>query len=76
VWALVVAPKANNAIPQELRVVIGSMLLLVAAGGLALAGHPPAAGAFAMAIVLNTLLLFALPDATQTSLATGLAQPR
>ncbi len=76
VWALVVAPKANNGIPQDLRVVIGSMLLLVAAGGLALAGHPPAAGSFAIAIVLNTVLLFALPDATPTSLGTGFARPR
>ncbi len=76
VWALIVAPKADNAIPQDLRVVIGSLMLLVAAGSLALAGHPPAAGAFALAIVLNTVLLFALPDATPTSLETGLAQPR
>jgi hypothetical protein len=76
VWALVVAPKADNAIPQDLRVVIGSMLLLVAAGSLALVGHPSAAGAFAVAIVLNTVLLFALPDATPTSLTTGFTQPR
>jgi hypothetical protein len=76
VWALVVAPKADNAITQDLRVLIGSALLLVGAGGLALAGQPGAAGGFAVAIVLNTVLLFVLPGATPSSLATGLAHPR
>ncbi len=76
VWALVVAPKAANAIPQDLRVLIGSALLLGAAGGLALAGSGSAGVIFALAVVLNTALLFALPDGAPTSLANGLAQPR
>ena len=69
VWALVVAPKADNPIPQDVRILIGSALLLVAAGALALAGHPQAAGLFAVAIIVNTILLYALPDGTPSALA-------
>jgi Protein of unknown function (DUF2568) len=57
VWALVVAPKANNSIPQPTRMVIGSVLLLLAAGALALAGQPLVAAGFAILIVANTALL-------------------
>ena len=75
VWALVVAPKAANPIPQDVRVVLGSGLLLLAAGALALAGHHELAAAFALAIVLNTILLYALPDGMPAALAAR-ATPR
>ena len=75
VWALVVAPKAANPIPQDVRVLLGSGLLLLAAGGLALAGHREVAAVFALAVVLNTILLYALPDGTPAALAVR-ATPR
>jgi len=58
VWAMVVAPKADNPIPRPTRVVLGSLLLLGAAGMLALAGEPVVALVLALVIVANTVLLF------------------
>jgi Protein of unknown function (DUF2568) len=60
VWAVVVAPNATNAIGQDVRIVIGSGVLLLAAGALAAAGQPTLALAVAGAIIINTILLFAL----------------
>lgn len=40
VWAMVVAPKADNDLPQRLRQVIGSLLLVGVGIALALAGQP------------------------------------
>jgi Protein of unknown function (DUF2568) len=60
VWALVSAPKATNAIGQDVRIIIGSGVLLLAAGALAAAGHPTLAQVLAGAIIINTVLLFAL----------------
>jgi hypothetical protein len=59
-WALVVAPKAHNAIPQTARMLAGTVLLLACAGLLAAAGHPVPAVAFAAVNVANTALLLAL----------------
>lgn len=59
-WAVIVAPNASNAIPQDVRIVIGSGVLLLAAGALVVSGQSTLAAAFAAAIVLNTVLLFAL----------------
>lgn len=60
VWALGVAPRARNRIPQGARVVLGSVLLLGTAGMLAVAGQPAMAVAFAILIVVNTMLLIVL----------------
>ena len=57
VWALVVAPGADNPIPQQTRMLIGTLLLLVAAGALAAAGVPALAGALAVLVVVNQALL-------------------
>lgn len=62
VWALVVAPNADNPIAPPARVLIGSGLLLLAAGTLALADRPVLAFALAIAVVVNTGLLFVLGD--------------
>jgi hypothetical protein len=56
-WALVIAPGASNPIPQVARMLLGSGLLLLAAGALAAAGHPGLAAVFAVVIVANTALL-------------------
>ena len=57
-WALVVAPNADNAIPAYLRVVIGSVALLIAGGALMVAGQPTLGAAFAAAVIVNIILLF------------------
>jgi hypothetical protein len=56
-WALVVAPKASNAIPQRTRMLIGTGLLLGCAALLAIAGQPGAAAVFAVVDVANTIWL-------------------
>jgi Protein of unknown function (DUF2568) len=58
VWALVVAPNADNRLPQPQRDLIGTGMLLLAAGALALAGQPRLAAAFAGLVIVNTALLF------------------
>ena len=55
VWAFVVAPKADNALSQPVRDIIGTVLLLVTAGGLAAAGQPGLAVVFAAVVVIDWL---------------------
>jgi hypothetical protein len=59
-WALVVAPKASNRIPQGTRMLIGTGLLLAVAGLLALSGQVVAAAVLAVLNVVNTGAVFAL----------------
>ena len=47
VWALAIAPGANVPIPQQIREVVGSIVLLAAAGALYAAGAQAAAFGFA-----------------------------
>ena len=66
VWAFVVAPKADNPLRQQARDIIGTVLLLVAAAGLAAAGQPQLALVFAVVIVGDWLALVVIaPDAHQ-----------
>jgi len=60
VWALVVAPKASNAIPQDVRMLIGTGLLLVAAAALAVAGNPVAGLVLGILVVVNQVLVLVL----------------
>jgi hypothetical protein len=69
-WAVVVAPNATNALGPSVRILIGSGLLLVAAGAVALADRPVAAAAFAVAIVVNTVRLFAFDEESARILGT------
>jgi len=57
VWAIVVAPNAANALTQPQRDVIGTVLLVLVAVALAVAGQPTAAAVFGAVVVLNWLLL-------------------
>ncbi len=41
VWALIVAPGATNPVPQTARMLLGTGLLVLAAGALAIAGRRP-----------------------------------
>ena len=58
-WWLVVAPKTNNGLAQPQKDLIGTALLLVAAGALAAVGQPGLGIAFAAIVVVNAALLFA-----------------
>jgi hypothetical protein len=64
VWGLVVAPKADNSLPLRARELLGTGLLLAIAGGLALAGQPVPAAAFAAIVVVDQVLLVALGQGT------------
>ena len=57
---LVVAPKASNAIPQDVRMFIGTGLLLVAAAALAVAGKPVAGLVLGILVVVNQVLVLVL----------------
>lgn len=72
VWAVVVAPGAENPLPQTLRMLIGRGLLL-AAVALAAAGQMRAA-VVAAVIVLNTVLGSVARDAFATALLDHLLQ--
>jgi uncharacterized protein DUF2568 len=61
VWALWIAPNADSPLAPDVRVVAGSVLLLVAAGALWQAGHARPALAFAALNIVNTVLMFVLP---------------
>ena len=64
VWGFVVAPKAANPLSQQARDIIGTVLLLVAAAGLAFAGQPQLA------------LVVMGPDASQALLSSATASRR
>jgi Protein of unknown function (DUF2568) len=64
VWGVVAAPRTQNGLTQPTKDAIGTALLLAAAGLLAVAGQPGVALGFAVVVVANTAVLFALgPDA-------------
>lgn len=56
-WAFVIAPGASNPIPPLARVLLGSLVLLVAAGALYVAGAETLALVYAALVVLDAILL-------------------
>ena len=77
VWAFVVAPKADDPLRQQARDIIGTVLLLVAAAGLAVAGQPQLALVFAVVVVSDWLALVVMgPDASQALLSSATASRR
>jgi len=68
VWMFVVAPRASNGLPSSVRELVGSALLLAAAGVLALAGQPRVGLVFAALVVANTVLLTVLGRAAHTGM--------
>jgi Protein of unknown function (DUF2568) len=70
VWSVVVARNADNALAQPQRDLIGTGLLLVAAGVLFAAGQPAAAVVLGAVVVVNWVLLVAFgPEAVETLVA-------
>jgi hypothetical protein len=61
-WSMVIAPGANAPIPLHVREVVGSIVLLAAAGALYVAGAQTAALAYAGLVILNTILTLVLGD--------------
>jgi hypothetical protein len=61
-WALFIAPRADSPLMPMPRMIVGSALLLVAAGALHLAGYTPASAVMAVLIVVNTVLALILPE--------------
>ena len=77
VWGFVVAPKADNPLRQQARDIIGTVLLLVAAAGLAAAGQPQLALVFAVVVVSDWLALVVMgPDASQALRSSATASRR
>ena len=77
VWAFVVAPKADNPLSQPARDIIGTVLALVAAAGLAVAGQPQLALVFAVVVVSDWLVLVVIgPDASQALRSSAAASRR
>jgi len=73
-WAVVVAPKAHNALTQPQRDLIGTGLLLGSAAALLAAGHATVALAFGAIVVVNWIVLAASGEqarATMGAVATG-----
>jgi Protein of unknown function (DUF2568) len=65
-WGRVVAPRATNRLTQQQRDVVGTAVLLLAAGALAIAGQPVLALAFAAIVVVDWLALVVLgPEAIE-----------
>jgi hypothetical protein len=56
-WAVVAAPKTQNGLSGRQKEWIGTVIMLVTAGGLALAGQPALAIVFGILVVLNVVLL-------------------
>ena len=66
VWGLVVAPRATNRLTQPQRDLIGTAMLLLAAGALALTGQPVLGFVFATVVVIDWLALIVLgPEAIE-----------
>jgi hypothetical protein len=65
-WAWFIAPRSTRSpLPIRWRTLAGAALMLVAAALLAVAGEPLAAAAFAVTVVVDTAVLFALGAADQ-----------
>ena len=58
IWTLVAAPRTANGLTQQRKDILGTALLLISAGGLALAGQPTLAIGFATVVVVNAAFLF------------------
>jgi len=68
VWAVVVAPNTANGLTQPQKSTIGTVLLIVGAAALALAGQPTAALAFGAVVVLNWVLLVVFGEGAMVAL--------
>ena len=75
VWGRLIAPKATNPLTQAQRDLVGTGVLLVAAGGLAVAGQPGFALAFAVVVVIDWLVMIALGREAVSTARPSTARP-
>lgn len=61
IWAFLIAPNSDSPLPATPRMLVGSGLLLVAAGALWVAGSREIAAVFALVNVINTVIFLVLP---------------
>lgn len=73
IWAIIVAPNADNALSQPQRDIIGTALLVLAAIALAAAGQPTASAVFGAIVVLNWVFLVILADDAAGATIRGIA---
>jgi hypothetical protein len=68
VWGLFLAPTSRRGLTTPQKNVLGTILLLVAAGALAIAGQPAVAAIYAVVVILNAAALLVLGDRVTSSL--------
>jgi Protein of unknown function (DUF2568) len=71
VWGLLLAPNANSGLSQPQKDLLGTVVLLVAAAALALAGHPAFAGGYAVIVIVNALLLVVFGEDARSLMNVG-----
>ena len=69
IWGLFLAPTASSGLSKVQKDILGTIVLLIAAGAFAAAGQPTAALVFAAVVIVNAALLFVFGDAAAESLA-------
>ena len=70
-WGLFLAPTAGRGLTPVQKDVLGTIVLLISAGTLALAGQPTAALGYAAVVLANAALLLALGDDVARSLSSS-----
>jgi hypothetical protein len=74
-WALVVAPRARNGLRQPQKDVIGTAILVAAAGALVAAGQPIAGLVLGTLVLANAGVLAALGPAAREAFGPSAGQP-
>lgn len=69
-WGLLLAPNADSGLTKAQKDIIGTIVLLIAAGALAVSGRPTIAIVYAAVVVANAGFLFLRGDDVARSLAT------
>jgi hypothetical protein len=69
VWGAFLAPTATRGLSRTQKNVFGTLVLLVAAGALALAGQPTIALVYAVVVVVNGIVLWRLGDDVDRSVS-------
>ncbi len=69
VWGLFLAPTATRGLNKGQKDVIGTIVLLVAAGAFALSGQPMVALIYAVVVLVNAIALRLLGDRVERSMS-------
>ncbi len=69
VWGLFLAPNAHSGLTTVQKDILGTVVLLISAGALVVAGQPTAGLVYAAVVIVNAGFLFLLRDDVARSLA-------